>query len=155
MIDFVKGDLLQTTAEWIAQGVAEGNQEGLGTGLVLKISKKWPKIQRAFKRYCRQGKFRGGSIWIHPGVDGSPGLVYMATQANMYCANMPYLRKSLRRLRMWADNNSVGSVALPKIGAGLGKLSWMEEVRPLLIEILSASDTRFIVYETFRREHER
>lgn len=42
MIEFTSGDLLQSQTQYIAQGVAEGNQEGLGTGLALKISKRWP-----------------------------------------------------------------------------------------------------------------
>lgn len=40
MIESTAGDLLQSDAQYIAQGVAEGNQEGLGTGLALKISKR-------------------------------------------------------------------------------------------------------------------
>ena len=62
MIVFVAGDLLTAKESYIAQGVAEGNQEGLGTGLALKISKKWPNVQAAFKKYARAGKFTGGRI---------------------------------------------------------------------------------------------
>lgn len=36
MISFVAGDLLASNEDYIAQGVAEGNQEGLGTGLALE-----------------------------------------------------------------------------------------------------------------------
>ena len=40
------GDLLQAAQAYIAQGVAEGNQEGLGTGLAQKIRAKWPACRR-------------------------------------------------------------------------------------------------------------
>jgi len=150
VLSFVQDDLLQASEPYIAHGVAEGNQEGLGTGLALKISRRWPEIQREFKKYARSGRFRGGGLWASPGVNGGPGVVYLATQPDMYHATMPYLRRSLRRLRKWAAENKVPAVALPRIGAGLGKLSWEDQVKPLLAEILSESETQFVVYEALR-----
>lgn len=35
MIKYISGDILQSKDEYIAQGVAVGSQEGLGTGLPL------------------------------------------------------------------------------------------------------------------------
>ncbi|MEO5931062.1 MAG: Appr-1-p processing protein, partial [Candidatus Kapaibacterium sp.] len=64
MITFISGDLLQADTEYIAQGVAVGSQEGMGTGLALKISMKWPEVQAAFKRYTRNSKFDGGDIFV-------------------------------------------------------------------------------------------
>lgn len=40
MVRFTGGDLLKAREAYLAQGVAEGNQEGLGTGLALKISRR-------------------------------------------------------------------------------------------------------------------
>ncbi|WP_146588765.1 Appr-1-p processing protein [Posidoniimonas polymericola] len=154
MLSFVQGDLLQATEPYIAQGVAEGNQEGMGTGLALKISRRWPEIQAGFKKFARSGNFKGGGLWSHPGIDGGPGVFYLATQPDMYHATMPYLRKSLRRLKKWSAEGGVSAVALPKIGAGLGKLSWEDQVKPLFVEILSESETHFVVYETFINEFE-
>ncbi|MBL8580567.1 MAG: macro domain-containing protein [Mesorhizobium sp.] len=154
MISFIAGDLLASRETYIAQGVAEGNQEGLGTGLAFKISKRWPEVQAAFKKHARSGNFRGGDIWtLVPGPD-RPGFVYMATQPDMYHATMPYLRKAVRNLAKWADTAGIESVALPKIGAGLGKLSWDGDVRHLLEEHLEPRSTRYVVYETFRNEFE-
>jgi hypothetical protein len=66
MLLFTSGDLLQATQRYVAQRVAEGNQEGLGTGLALKITRKWPDVQAAFKRHASSGRFRGGDIWVCP-----------------------------------------------------------------------------------------
>lgn len=154
MIDFVAGDLLASTEDYIAQGVAEGNQEGLGTGLALKISKRWPDVQAAFKKHARSGGFTGGDIWVMEAADDRPGFVYLATQPDMYHATLPYVRKAVRNLAKWAAKNQINSVALPKIGAGLGKLSWEDEIKPLFVEYLSAGPTRYVVYEVFRNEFE-
>ncbi len=80
--------------------------------------------------------------------------MYLATQPDMYHATMGYLRRAVRHLAGWAKDNHVESVALPKIGAGLGKLSWESEVRPLLIESLESGPTEFVVYEVFRNSME-
>ncbi|PKK88806.1 MAG: hypothetical protein CVV64_17125 [Candidatus Wallbacteria bacterium HGW-Wallbacteria-1] len=80
MLEFIKGDLLKIQTEYIAHGVAEGNQEGLGTGLALKISSKWPEIQTCFKKYARSGKFNGGSIWVSSLNNSGPRVIYLATQ---------------------------------------------------------------------------
>lgn len=154
MIEFVAGSLLDAPEQYIAQGVAEGNQEGLGTGLALKISRRWPDVQIAFKKHVRSRKFAGGDIWVLEPASGRPGFVYLATQPDMYHATLVYLRRSVRALAKWAARNHVESVALPKIGAGLGKLSWSGDVRPLMIEHLSEGSTRFVVYEIFRDEFE-
>ena len=154
MIEFVKGDLLTSDAEYIAQGVAEGNQEGLGTGLALKISKRWPDVQAAFKKYARSGKFKGGKLWVCEPTGQHPGIIYLATQPDMYHATVPYVRKAMRNLAKWSLKNKARIVALPKIGAGLGKLSWIDEVKPIMLEHLVELPCRFVVYEEFVPEHE-
>lgn len=72
----------------------------------------------------------------------------------MYHATMPYLRKALRELASWTQKHEVQSVALPKIAAGLGKLSWPDDVRPLLIRYLESTDCEFVVYEHFTQDME-
>ena len=46
MIKYISGDILQSKDEYIAQGVAVGSQEGLGTGLAFKLSSQFPEIQK-------------------------------------------------------------------------------------------------------------
>lgn len=154
MLKFVSGDLLQTDAHYIAQGVAEGNQEGLGTGLAFKISKKWPKVQTAFKNHARSGRFKGGDAWLVDACEEHPGVIYLATQPDMYHATLPYLRRALKNLVKLSESKQLTTVAMPKIGAGLGKLSWESEVKPLLIELLSSSNCSFVVYEQFTNNDE-
>lgn len=155
MITFISGNILQAREQYLAQGVAEGNQEGLGTGLAFKISSKWPDAQRAFKQWARSGQFKGGSIWVYPPSDDAPGLIYLATQPDMYHATLPYVRKALRNLATWCERNKVQSVAMPKIASGLGKLSWDDEIKPLLIRQLQDAGCLFVVYEHFTSDMER
>jgi O-acetyl-ADP-ribose deacetylase (regulator of RNase III) len=72
----------------------------------------------------------------------------------MYRASLPYLRRALRELVKWASKEQVESVALPKVGAGLGKLSWEAEVKPLFIELLGPAPCEFVIFEDFSHEDE-
>ena len=156
MIHFVSGNLLQSQAQYIAQGVATGSQEGLGTGLALKISRMWPHVQARFKRYTRNNSFAGGDMFVvEPDPSAArPGVIYIATQPDMYHATVSYLNKGIRALAKYCEKHRIESVGLPKIGAGLGKLDWESQVKPILLKHLSAGATRFVVFEHFRTDYE-
>lgn len=154
MIKWISGDILQTTTQFLAQGVAVGSQEGLGTGLAMKISVKWSDAQKQFKKFTRNNKFEGGNLFVVSPEENRPGIIYIATQPDMYHAVLPYLNKGLRKLAAYCSKNNVESVAVPKIGAGLGKLDWKTEVKPLMIEYFQERETLFYVYEDFKHEYE-
>lgn len=154
MVTFISGDILQSKEQFIAQGVAIGLQEGLGTGLALKISKMWPEQQKLFKKHARTQGFKSGDVFVAKNMEGKPGIIYIATQPDMYHAELTYLNKGLKNLLKICDKNNIKSIALPKIGSGLGKLDWEKQVKPLLIAILENSKTQFIIYEAFINKDE-
>lgn len=152
MIKYISGDILQSKAEYIAQGVAVGSQEGLGAGLALKLSSRFPEIQKLFKKYTRNNKFQAGDVFVGEIKDFSDK--HIATQPDMYRAELPYLNKGLRRLKKVCTSKGIKNVSIPKIGAGLGKLDWNNEVKYLLESILSDCETIFNVYEDYKIEYE-
>ena len=154
MIEFISGDILQSSDEYIAQGVATGSQEGLGTGLAKKISQKWPDAQRKFKKHTFNNKFSGGDIFVVLPAQDRPGIIYIATQPDMYHADRTYLNRGIKNLAGYCAKHKIESVSMPKIGAGLGKLDWLADVRSLLIERLAESTTVFHVYEDFKNIYE-
>jgi O-acetyl-ADP-ribose deacetylase (regulator of RNase III) len=155
MIKFVSGDILQTETQYLAQGVAVGSQEGLGTGLALKISTKWTDAQKQFKKFTFNNKFEGGDLFVAPPEENRLGIIYIATQPDMYHAVLPFLNKGLRNLAVFCSKNNVESVSVPKIGAGLGKLDWEAEVKPLMLKHFQESATLFHIYEDFKNEYEK
>jgi O-acetyl-ADP-ribose deacetylase (regulator of RNase III) len=155
MIKFVSGDILQTGTQYLAQGVAVGSQEGLGTGLALQISTKWPDAQKKFKKFTFNNKFEGGDIFIVKPDEDRPGIIYIATQPDMYHAVLPFLNKGLKRLTDYCSRNSIESVSVPKIGSGLGKLNWETEVRPLMVVHFGEHPTSFYIYEDFKYEYQK
>ena len=154
MIKYISGDILQSKDEYIAQGVAVGSQEGLGTGLAFNLSSQFPEIQKLFKKYTRNTKFQAGDVFVGEIKGYSPGIIYIATQPDMYHAELTYLNKGLKRLKKVCTSKGIKTVSLPKIGAGLGKLDWNSEVKPLFESILSDCETVFHVYEDYKIEYE-
>jgi O-acetyl-ADP-ribose deacetylase (regulator of RNase III) len=154
MIKFVPGDILQTKSAYIAQGVATDSPEGMGTGLAFKISSKWPEAQKHFKQFARSQKFQGGDMFVVAPAKNRPGIIYIATQPDMYHASVSFLNRGLRKLARYCVKQQIESVSLSKIGAGLGKLDWEEEVKPLLLKHLADLDTSFFIYEDFKHEYE-
>ena len=134
MIRFVSGDILRTSSAYIAQGVATGSQEGIGTGLALKISTKWPDVQKHFKQFTRSQEFQGGDLFVVAPTKTRPGIIYIATQPDMYKATRSFLNRGLRKLMRYCVKHKVQSVSLPKIAAGLSKL-----------------ETVFYIYADFKR----
>ncbi len=154
MLKFVSGDILQTETQYIAQGVAVGSQEGLGTGLAFKISRKWPMVQKQFKKHTRSSKFAGGDLFAVAPAPEHPGVLYLATQPDMYQASKTFLNRAVRNLAKYCEAQGIETVALPRIGAGLGKLDWEADVKPLLQQHLADSPTIFYVHEDFKLEYE-
>lgn len=152
MIKFVSGDILRASSTYIAQGVATGSQEGLGTGLALKLSLKWPDVQKHFKQFTRSQKFQGGDLFVVAPAKTRPGIIYIATQPDMYQASRSFLNRGLRKLTRYCVKHKVESVSLPRIGAGVGKLDWEEDVRPLLLKYLADQETVFYIYDDFKPE---
>jgi len=154
MIKFVSGDILQTKSAFIAHGVATDSQEGMGTGLAFKISSKWPEAQKHFKQFTRSQRFQGGDMFVVAPTKSRPGVIYIATQPDMYQASVSFLNRGLRKLARYCVKQRIESISLPKIGAGLGKLDWEEDVKPLLLKHLADLDTSFFIYEDFKHEYE-
>jgi O-acetyl-ADP-ribose deacetylase (regulator of RNase III) len=154
MIKSISGDILRTTSEYLAHGVATGAQEGLGTGLALKIASQWPEVQKHFKQFTRGNKFQGGDLFVVAPARNRPGVIYIATQPDMYHATTSFLNRGLRKLARYCVKNKIESVSLPRIGSGLGKLDWETETKPLIMKHLADLDTTFYLYEDFKNEYE-
>ena len=58
------GRYIQSKDEYIAQGVAVGSQEELGTGLAFRLSSQFPGFQKRFRKYTRNTKFQAGNVFI-------------------------------------------------------------------------------------------
>jgi O-acetyl-ADP-ribose deacetylase (regulator of RNase III) len=146
MIKFISGDILRANTEFIALGVATGAPEGVGAGgsVAAKVSSKWPEVQKHLRQFTRGNKFQGGDLFVVAPGKNRPGVIFIAALADADNVSASFLNRGLRKLARYCIKHKVGSVALPKIDAGL---DWEDEVKPLVEKFLEGEKTDFFVYE--------
>lgn len=135
MVHEVEGDILETKAAAIVQGVAANDP--MTHGLAGALHERYPAMHKDFHQWCRRTHPKPGSAWIWHGADGAC-VINLITQDGGYehgnrkgRATVSDVNHALRALRKLIDHEHLGSVALPRLATGAGGLAW-EEVRPLI-----------------------
>jgi O-acetyl-ADP-ribose deacetylase (regulator of RNase III) len=122
------GDLFTTTADGIAHGI---NTAGvMGSGIAPYFKRRYDGMFDAYRVLCLNGHLHGGEtfIWQAPEVT-----VYnIASQEEPgRNASLPFLEQGVRAALIHADAHGVKTIALPRIGCGIGGLDWAD-VEPVL-----------------------
>ena len=145
----VKGDLFESGADIIAHGC---NTKGvMGAGVAAIVRQKWPHVNQIYQEYCNQGSFRGGECLIistKPGINASevPAVANLATQIQPGAdARIGLIAESLIRLREQMIALNLKTLAMPRIGCGIGGLVWLD-VEPFVRGIFINTDIRVTVY---------
>jgi O-acetyl-ADP-ribose deacetylase (regulator of RNase III) len=149
MIHEVEGDILATKAEAIAQGVAANDP--MTQGLAAALHERYPAMHKDFHHWCRKKHPKLGSAWVWSGA-GGVRVINLITQDGGYehgskrqPATVSGVNHALRALRKLIEHEHIASVALPRLGTGLGGLDW-SEVRPLIENQLGDVAAEIYVY---------
>ncbi len=134
MIHHVTGDLLANAhgAEALAHGV---NCLGLmGAGVAKELRARYPAMFRAYRAKCLGGMALGQVfVW---GSKPDPIIFNLATQERVgrgVQASALAIGAALASTRRILNASGIASLAMPRIGCGLGGLSWLV-VEPLVVE---------------------
>lgn len=143
MLHFVHGDIFKSQAQVITNPV---NCVGvMGKGLALAFKNAYPRSFDEYRKLCTAGALR-------PGV---PCLSYTDTRAILLfptkdhwrnSSRLEYVNDGLKYLAEHYQEMGIESLALPKLGAGLGGLPWAA-VRSLIIKHLGSLPINIEVYE--------
>ncbi len=153
MIYKVEGDILLSKAQAIAHGV--GASDPMDKGLALELRNKYPLLQKDFNRWCYQHDTKPGEAWMwvsHENVR----IVNLVTHENMqassnhhyYKATLNNIKHALSELVKIIQFEKLASIALPKLGTGLGDLDW-DDVLPLIENNLGTVDIPVYLYITY------
>ncbi|MBL8764802.1 MAG: Appr-1-p processing protein [Phycisphaerae bacterium] len=157
MIHEVTGDILLSSAQAIAHGVAPNDP--FHSGLALALRERWPAMYKDFRHYCQTNHAKAGSIWAWSGVGehGPIRIVALLTQEGGYehgarpgPAHANFVNHALRDLHAWAEREKVQSLALPRLCTGVGGMAW-EAVQPLIRQHLGSLTIPVFVYTTFHK----
>lgn len=139
-----------------AQALAHGcNCQGsMGAGIATGFRDRYPDMYAEYRRRCEATprEFNLGDAWLWK-ADGSPWVFNLATQEGTWRARASYeaIEAALTSLRHQADAEGITSVAMPRIGAGYGGLSW-PKVRAVVERVFADWAGTVYVYEEFVAE---
>lgn len=157
MIHEVSGDILLSSAQVIAHGVAPNDP--FHSGLALALREKWPAMYKDFRHYCQSTHPKTGTMWAWGGTGdhGPVQLVALLTQEGAYehgakpgPAHENTVNHALKALHEWLVAEKIKSVALPKLCTGVGAMAW-EKVYPQIKHHLGAMKIPVYVYATYHK----
>lgn len=150
-IEFIAGDLFAN--EHHAEASAHGcNCAGsMGAGIANGFRELYPEMFEEYRRRCKAQprEFNLGDAWLWR-QPGRPAVFNLGTQEKFWHARASYeaIATALAAMRHEADRQSIGRIAMPRIGVGYGGLSW-RKVRVLIEHAFADWSGTLIVYMEF------
>jgi O-acetyl-ADP-ribose deacetylase (regulator of RNase III) len=155
MLKEVAGDILLTSAQVIAHGVAP--LDSFANGLALALRERWPSLYKDFRHYCQTYHPEPGSLWAWMGADRKV-VVSMFTQeppASQHHGGRPgraslkHVGHALRDLERLVRTEKWPSLAMPRLATGVGGLEW-RDVQPLVAQHLGSLGIPVYVYSAYK-----
>ena len=97
----------------------------MGKGIALQFKNKFPKMYLEYKKRCKDGLFSLGDVFTY---NYGNGIIFnLGTQASWKTkADINAIEHALIKMLSYASQNNILKIAMPKIGAGLGGLNWID-----------------------------
>jgi O-acetyl-ADP-ribose deacetylase (regulator of RNase III) len=155
-IQFISGDLFvnKVGAQAFAQGC--NCQGSMGAGIAVGFKARYPAMYEAYRRRCKANPraFNLGDALLWK-ADDQPWVFNLGTQesygrGDRTPAALKYqaIEHALTAMRQQATAEYIQSIALPRIGAGYGGLSW-GKVRTIIERVLGDWSGMLYVYEAY------
>lgn len=145
MIEAV-GDLFEYPADAVVipvnWTVKRNGEAVMGAGVAKQAALKWPQIPKALGAAIQCVPKLPTVLYMPPQKVGYPFVVLFPTKLHWRDpSTLAMVEQSADALRTMTEQKAWRSVALPRVGCGLGGLSW-DDVQPVLAKYL---DDRFVV----------
>ncbi len=141
MIQYIKGNLFDASTDALAHGC---NTKGkMHQGIANQFRQHFPDMFQDYKRRCEFGDFQLGQGYMYSTTE-KPAIINLATQAKEK-SRIQDIDKSLAWLAESYTELGIKSVAMPRIGCGLGRLEW-EVVHPLFQKHFENSDLKVEIW---------
>jgi O-acetyl-ADP-ribose deacetylase (regulator of RNase III) len=150
-VEYVAGDLFAN--EHGAQAFAQGcNCQGsMGAGIAKGFRARYPEMYLEYRRRCKATprRFNLGDAWLWKAED-QPWVFNLGTQEQYWHGRATYeaIESALVKMRTRANREKIESIAVPRIGAGYGGLSW-NKVRAIIDRVFDRWRGRLIVYDKY------
>jgi O-acetyl-ADP-ribose deacetylase (regulator of RNase III) len=153
-IEFVSGDLFAN--RFRARALAHGcNCQGsMGAGVATGFRDRYPEMFAEYRRRCKAKprEFNLGNVFLWK-AENQPWVFNLGTQEGVWRARASYEAIETALQSMWrqAAREGIPSIAIPRIGAGHGGLSW-KKVRAIIEGVFADWPGTLYVYEEYAPE---
>lgn len=143
-VKYIKGNIFESTCEAIVNPV---NCVGvMGAGLAKQFKERYPDNYIAYRNFCKKNLMKIGTILIvEPELTIFTILNFPTKIHWKDSSKLEYIEKGLFALVNVIEHDKFESVAIPKLGCGLGGLEW-EEVKQLFVKYLEELDCNIECY---------
>ncbi|MGE3809555.1 MAG: macro domain-containing protein [Gemmataceae bacterium] len=150
-IHFLAGDLFVNDLDVQAYAQGCNCQGSMGAGIAKGFKARYPEMFEEYRRRCkaRPREFNLGDAFFWK-EHGQPAVFNLGTQEHYWHGRATYeaIEQSLRTMRELARKKRIRSIAMPRIGAGLGGLSW-KKVRAIIEAVFADWRGNLYVFEEF------
>jgi O-acetyl-ADP-ribose deacetylase (regulator of RNase III) len=149
-LEFLSGDIFVNRVN--AAALAHGcNCAGsMGAGVAVGFKERCPAMFEEFRRRCKAKppEFNLGDVFLWR-EKGKPAVFNLGTQPQPgRGATYPVVEAALRAMRKVADDEGIRTIAVPRIAAGYGGLSW-KKVKAQIEAVFGGWGGTVFVYEEF------
>lgn len=133
MVYFVHGDIFKSTAQTLVNPV---NCVGvMGAGLAKQFKERYPAMYSKYVTVCKKNLLEPGKLMICKEEDH--WVLLFPTKTNYSLpSKIEYIESGLKKLAESYQSRGITSIAIPKIGCGLGGLD-LETVKALVVQHLN------------------
>ena len=150
-IQYVSGDLFAN--RYNVEAFAHGcNCKGaMGAGIAKGFSQRYPDMCKEHRRRCktqpREFKLGDSFLWKE---DDKPWVFNLGTQEHYWRCRASYqaIEQALKSMKHQANEQGIRSIAIPRIGAGYGGLSW-NRVKSIIEHVFNDWPGTLYVYEKY------
>jgi O-acetyl-ADP-ribose deacetylase (regulator of RNase III) len=150
-IRYVAGDLFAAEHEGGALAQGCNCQGSMGAGVAVGFRERYPAMFDRYRAMCKAEprEFNPGDCWLWR-EEGRPCVFNLATQEKYWHGRATYeaVEQALRSMRRQADEAGITRITMPRIGAGLGGLSW-RKVKAVVERFFAGWDGELVVIEEY------
>jgi O-acetyl-ADP-ribose deacetylase (regulator of RNase III) len=145
MIEQVKGNLLEADAEALVNAV---NIVGvMGKGIALQFRQAFPDNYNFYRKACEHNQVKPGKMLVFVRPTNPRYIINFPTKRHWKDkSKIEDIQDGLRDLIEVVKNRKIQSIAVPRLGCGLGGLHW-EDVRPMIEKaFVDLPDVKILLY---------
>jgi O-acetyl-ADP-ribose deacetylase (regulator of RNase III) len=118
----------------------------MGAGLAKTMAREYPGLLHAYRQACRSSKLKVTSLWVYKLPDGRQILCFPTKKHWKDPSRIEWVEHNLKLLSQSWEELNITSLAIPRLGCGLGGLDWDKEVLPLVYKYLDKIPIPVYVY---------